>query len=414
MTINITSCGASPYGSLCTQAIQRAIDLCPVGGTVVVPAGVFVTGALWLKSDLTLRLERGGRLLGSANPADYPIHQEHYEGYEQLCYGSLLSTGPARYRNITIEGEGCIDANGIRLFPAEMDEARARRGKALSLRNIDGLTIRGVTICDSAFWCAHLLYCRDVLVEDAHIASAWDAEGRRNTLLYNGDGLDLESCERVTVRRCLIESQDDCLAVKSGRDAEGRRVGLASRDVLVEDCRFRSGFGVAVGSEMAGGVEGVTVRRCTFEDSFSIASIKGVRGRGGFIRHIRFEDCALHNTSHAVRPTRWFKGILYIDSSYGQVDFDPDVPRPVDETTPAVEDLAFERITGETVEGWGLYLCGLPERPIRGVSLKDVRLTAPYTAYRVNAECTETDTVYAGKDGDVTYREQCWLEDGYD
>lgn len=87
----------------------------------------------------------------------------------------------------------------------------------------------------------------------------------------------MDSCVDVLIEDCLIESQDDCIAIKSGRDVEGRRAGMPSRNVHIRNCRFKHGFGVAIGSEMSGGVENVIVENCVFKDLFSIGSIKAVR-----------------------------------------------------------------------------------------------------------------------------------------
>ncbi len=118
---NIIDCGAVPDGvTLCTRQIQRAIDLCEKGGTVYIPKGVFRSGALYLKSNMTLHFEEGAKLLGSDEISDFPVKGFPYEGMDQLCYSSLLNTDGARYENITIEGKGIIDANGRALFEAEL------------------------------------------------------------------------------------------------------------------------------------------------------------------------------------------------------------------------------------------------------------------------------------------------------
>ena len=147
---NITDYGAVPNsGSLCTKAIQRAIDLCDSGGTVLVPAGTFITGALFLKSKMTLHLQKGAKLLASENTADFPIMGYPFEGTDQLCYASLINTDGAPHRDITIEGEGVINANGPALYSVELAENKGRRGRAVCIRNTENLTLRRVTIRQS-------------------------------------------------------------------------------------------------------------------------------------------------------------------------------------------------------------------------------------------------------------------------
>ena len=119
--------------------------------------------------------------------------------------------------------------------------------------------------------------------------------------IFNGDGIDIDSCRNVKITSSLIASQDDCIAVKSGRNEFGRRAGIPSENITIEDCVFKSGFGVAIGSEMSGGVSNVFVRNCEFENTHSIASVKAPRGRGAYIKNIHYENCSLinHSTEHS-------------------------------------------------------------------------------------------------------------------
>ena len=304
---NILDFGAATDGvSLSTQAIQRAIDLCDRGGRVIIPAGLFISGALFLKSNMTLFLEEGARLTGSGNIQDFPVMGYPFEGYDQLCYASLINTDGAPHENICIDGKGIIDANGEALYKTELEQNAGRRGRAVCIRNTEHVTIRNVVIRQSPAWCLHLLYCKDVLIEQVEIHTKYDENGRKYKL-HNGDGIDVDSCKDVKILNSVIASQDDCLAVKSGRDVWGRRTGIPSENILIENCIFKSGFGVAMGSEMSGGVENVCVRNCTFENTFSIASIKAVRGRGGYVKNIRYENCSLVNHDHEIKVTKWFR-----------------------------------------------------------------------------------------------------------
>ena len=369
---NITEYGAKPDGTLCTTAIQRAIDLCEKGGTVYVPAGTYVTGALFLKSDITLYLEEGSRLLGSSDVKDFPVMGYSFEGIDQLCYASLINTDSAPHKNITIEGAGTIDANGVELFKAEMSENKGKRGRAVCIRNTKNLVIKGVTIRQSPAWCLHLLYCRDVLLDNIEIHSKYAENGECYENIFNGDGIDIDSCEDVRIINSFIASQDDCIAIKSGRDAEGRRVGIPSRNITIENCLFKSGFGVAIGSEMSGGVENVEVRDCVFKNTHSIASIKAPRGRGGYIKNIRYENCSHINRSTEHGDTEWFRGAIYADGFYGKVEFDADKKAEINEGTPVVDGVYMKNITVDTIAGNAIYLCGLPEMPYKNFYLENI------------------------------------------
>jgi polygalacturonase len=373
---NITDYGASANSDkLCTAAIQKAIDLCDAGGTVYIPNGTFITGAIYLKSNMTLKID--GKLLGSGNIEDFPIKGYPYEGLDQLCYASLINTDGAPYENIKIDGSGVIDANGMALFKKELSDSRIKRGRAVCIRNTDDLTIQGVEIRQSPAWCLHLVYCRNVLINKIRVHTKYDESGRKYEM-FNCDGIDIDSCKNVRIINSLIASQDDCIAVKSGRNEEGRRVGIPSENITIENCTFKSGFGVAIGSEMSGGVKDVFVRGCSFENTHSIASVKAIRGRGAYIKNIHYENCSLVNHSTEYEDTKYFRGAIYADAFYGDEVFDADIPSEINEGTPVVDGVYFKNITIDTIAGNAIYLCGLPEMPFKNIYLENVTAHGKY------------------------------------
>ena len=388
---DVTAYGAKGDGkTVCTAEIQRAIDLCCEGGTVYIPEGTFVSGALYLKSNITLFLEKGARLLGSGSLEDFPIMGYPFEGFDQLCYASLLNTDGAPYHDITIDGNGgVIDANGAELFLKEMDENKGKRGRICCIRNTKNLTIKNVVMRQSPSWGLHIIYCENVLLDNIEVHTKYDENGQRYPHIYNGDGIDIDSCRDVIVRNSLIASQDDSIAVKSGRDAWGRRVGIPSENITIENCVIKSGFGIAMGSEMAGGVKDVFVRNCTVENAYSLASIKAIRGRGNYIRNIHYENCTHVNHDTQIGATQWFRGALYIDAFYGDKDFDADTPENVDESTPVIEDIYFRDITVDTVSGHAVYFVGLPERHYRGIHMENVRAHGEYGMKVINIDDLE-------------------------
>ncbi len=375
---NITDYGAKSDGAVYTKEIQSAIDACRKGGTVLIPAGCFVSGALYLKSDMTLRLEKGAKLLGSSDIKDFPVKGYPFEGLDQLCYASLINTSNALFKNITIEGEGIIDANGAALFAAEMSENKGKRGRAVCIRNAENVTIKDVTIRQSPSWGLHIIYCKNVLLDNIKVHTKYDENGNKYEGIYNGDGIDIDSCKDVVIRNSLIASQDDCIAVKSGRDEEGRRVGIPSENVTIENCVFKSGFGAAIGSEMSGGVKDVFIRNCEFENTHSIASVKAIRGRGAYIKNIHYENCSLVNNNTEITDSKWFRGALYIDGFYGDDESDTDIPAEVNEGTPEVDGIYFKNITVRTIAGNAVYFCGLSERHFRNIYLENVKAHGKY------------------------------------
>lgn len=378
MILDIRDYGAvANSGVICTSNIQRAIDLCPENGTVKIPAGTFVSGALFLKSNMTLYLEEGARLVGSSNISDYPIKGFPYEGLDQLCYSSLINTYAVPNENIVIEGKGIIDGNGKAIWRDELENKNAKRGRTACLRNIKNLKISGVIFWNSPAWCLHIVYCENVKIEGIEVHSKYDEAGIAYDI-FNADGIDVDSCQNVSIRNSLVESEDDCIAIKSGRNEEGRRVGIPSKNIIVDNCRFTSGFGVAIGSEMSGGVEDVFVRNCKFKNAFSIASIKAIRGRGNYIRNIHYENCIIRNFSTEFGDTQYFRGAIYLDGFYGAKEFDADSVVPVDESTPIIEDIYFSDLDVETIAGNAVYLYGLPEQHYRNIYMKNIRAHGKY------------------------------------
>ena len=375
---NIKDYGAANDGkTVCTAAIQRAIDLCDKNGTVYIPKGEYVSGAVFLKSDMTLFIEKGARLTGSSNIKDYPLIGCPYEGLDQLCYASLICTDGAPHKNITIDGQGVIDANGVALFNAEMSENKGKRGRAVCVRNTENVTIKSITIRQSPAWCLHLVYCNNIVIDNIEIHTKFDEDGNTYNI-FNCDGIDIDACKDVSITNSLIASQDDCIAIKSGRNEEGRRVGIPSENITIENCTFLSGFGVAIGSEMSGGIKDMFVRNCTFKNTHSIASIKAIRGRGAYIKNIHYENCSLVNHSTEHSDTKWFRGAIYADDFYGNEEFDADTPVQIDEGTPVVDGIYFKNITVDTIAGNAVYLCGLPEMPFKNIYMENVRARGKY------------------------------------
>lgn len=388
---NILDFGAVADGrTVNTEAIQAAIDACGKDDTVLIPAGHFRSGALFLKSHMTLEIAEGACLRGSDETADFPVMTYRYEGVERLCYASLLNTEGAPHEDISIIGKGTIHPNGEALYEKELSEKAGMRGCAVCIRNTDGLVIRDVTIREAPFWCLHPIYCNNILIDGVSIYTKYNEKGELLDMI-NGDGIDLDSCSHARIVNCRLESEDDCIAIKSGMNVAGRRVGIPSTDIVIENCTFHSGFGVAMGSEMSGGISDVVVRNCTFTDTFSIATLKAIRGRGASVRNVRYENCTMDNQNTDVKACKWFRGALYLDGFYSHETFDPEAEEPVDESTPIIENITFENITLSTVEGHAVYLCGLPERHFQNIRMKNVKAHGPHGLYVKNLDGFEME-----------------------
>lgn len=191
----------------------------------------------------------------------------------------------------------------------------------------------------------------------------------------------------------MIASQDDCIAIKSGRDAEGRQVGIPTESVRITNCIFKSGFGVAIGSEMAVGVRNVLVQDCIFDDVYSVGSIKAPRGRGGVIENITYEDISYINTNTKLGDCKWFRGAIYMDQYYGHDLFDPQEKHEVDEGTSKIRNIKFKNIVLDTHAGNAIYIVGLPESPMEHVVLENIKAMGKHGMIVSNVQSLELSNV---------------------
>lgn len=384
--INVVDKGAEGDGrTINTKIIQKCIDEADENTSVYIPAGKFSTGALFLKGNSSLIVD--GCLIGANKLDEFPVIKYRWEGQEKDCYAALINTYEGNHENITIMGSGTIDGNGDFLFPLERENKDTiERGRVVCIRNTDGIYIEGVTIRNTPAWCLHTIYSTRVLLHDVKIHTKYDENGKRYEHIFNGDGFDPDSCRDVIVFDCEINSQDDCIAIKSGRDVEGRSVSVSSSNILVSDSRFLSGFGVAVGSENSGSVSSVRVQNCVFIDTYSVGSVKTPRGRGSFINNVVYDGCEHINSSLEHEDCKWFRGALYIDSYYSVDNPDLNEECEIDAGTPYISNVTFKNIETATVAGNTIYVSGIAENKLQNITLENIKAhgKSGMKAYNIN------------------------------
>lgn len=274
-----------------TKAIQAAIDACTAGGTVYIPKGTFMSGALFLKSDMTLYVEKGGILKGSADPDDYlPMTYNRFEGWELDTYASLLNAGTLNrngtynVNNLRITGGGTISGGGRKLGDAMTKAHGLRsRGRLILLMNCHNVAVSDLIIREAPCWNIHYIYSDDITCSDLDITSN----------VHNGDGIDPDSSTDSYIFNCTFNTSDDCIAIKSGKNPEGFTVGKPTTNVRITDCDFKKGHGISIGSEMSGGVSGVLVQNCKAGNLLHGMQIKGTKERGGYVRNVTVTHCQL-------------------------------------------------------------------------------------------------------------------------
>ena len=354
----VTDHGAVGDGhTLNTKAIQKVIDLCgdAGGGTVVIPEGVFLTGAIFLKPGVNLTVERGGVLKGTVNPDDYPQVFTRWEGVEREWTSALINAFDMS--GLKLSGEGVIDGSGdqwMTRYPRNSRELRVGRPRLIAVQNCRNVSVSGLTLKNQACWGLFILYSEDAVAENLTI--------RAEHNIISSDGIDIDSSRRVRITGCDIDVNDDCIAIKSGKDEDGRRVNRPAEDVLVEKCRFRYGHGgVSMGSEMSGGIRNVEIRNCIVEaDNWAPIRFKSQPSRGGVVENITYRDITLQNTRKAFEFNMAWRMV-------------PPVKPPSD-PLPIVRHVRIINVTG-TVKSVG-DMHGLKDSPIQDVAFQNCKISA--------------------------------------
>jgi polygalacturonase len=359
-----------------SAAIRKAIDACNAagGGRVVVPAGEWVTGAVHLKSNVNLYLSKGSTLRFSTDTAAYlPVVQTRWEGIECMNYSPFIYAW--EQENIAVTGEGTLDGAASdenwwawakkgpdKKSPARPDVAKlnllseqgvpvAQRvfGAGYRLRpsffqpyRCRNVMVEGVTIVRSPMWEITPAFCTNVIVRNVKIKSHGP----------NNDGCDPDSCRDVLIEGCVFDTGDDCIAIKSGRNDDGRRVGVPAENHIIRNCQMKDGHGgVVIGSEIAGGCRNVFVENCDMDSPNLERALrfKSNARRGGLV-----ENVYMHN----VQVGRVTEAILTVDHQYEEGtkgDFQP-----------IVRNVVIENVTSKSSPRV-MWIAGIPNGTIDNI-----------------------------------------------
>jgi polygalacturonase len=278
-----------------TSAIQRAIDAAAAGhGTVVLAPGVYLAGALFLKSGVSLQIGKDAVIRGIQSLSAYPEMWTRVAGTEMTWPSALINV--YEQSDVRIYGEGVIDGDGKMwwdefwaMFPTYQKmglrwavDFDCKRPRLIQIYKSSHVTLEGVRLERSAFWTVHICYSRDVKVEEVTVRNNIGGRGP------SADGVDVDSSSHVLVEHCDFSDNDDCICLKSGRDADGLRVNRPTEDVVIRDCIVRDGAaGFTIGSETSGGIRDVTVERITVLPGVPYGIyLKSAKTRGGTIENI--------------------------------------------------------------------------------------------------------------------------------
>jgi len=422
-TLSILDLGADPTGqTLTTAPIQQAIDSLASlgGGTVIFPAGLYLTGPITLRSNIRLYTDYNATVLFSPDYSLYPQFNTSFEGVDTRRCQSPISAFQAE--NIAITGHGTFNGNGDYWRPLKRskvtDSQWKRHLKKGGVLSDDEKTWYpdlgskyGATLCvdqnvpvvtDDSTWAfihtflrpvmLHLVGCRNILLEGVCFENspAWNLHPlmctnvtlshltvRNPWYSQNGDGVDVESCSNVLIHDCSFDVGDDAICMKSGKDADGRRRAVPTQNVLVHHCTVYHGHGgFVVGSEMSGDVRNIQVQHCTFLGTDVGLRFKSTRGRGGVVENIYIRDIYMW----AIPNEALLFDLFYGGKGAGEESEEELMARmnasapAVDETTPAFRHIFIHDVIAKDAQSAMLFN-GLPEMPLEDVNLSDITMT---------------------------------------
>jgi polygalacturonase len=436
---HLTDFGAVGDGkTLNTEAFAKAIASLTQqgGGKLVVPPGLWLSGPIRLQSNIDLHLEAGALLQFTPDYKQYPLVVLETKGEKEVA--SISPISGENLENVAITGHGIIDGAGDAWRPVKKskqtemqwktltksggvtDESgntwwpsreamegekllrqlekagsfkledyepahQTLRPKLLKLTNCRRVLLEGVTFQNPPNWTLNPKLCEDVTIRNVTVHNEWWAQ--------NSDALDLESCRNVNLRGSNFDAGDDGICLKSGKDAAGRRIGIPTENVWVEDCIvYHAHGGVTIGSEMSGGVRNIYVDNCLFMGTDIGLRFKSTRGRGGivekiYIHNVRMTDIA----AEAIGFTMFYGGQAPLDVDGNSANVDQKSV-PASEETPQFRDIYIEDVICRGART-AVVLQGLPEMPIRGIHLRNVSLTAETGMVWIDAENITLDHV---------------------
>lgn len=390
-------------GTLCTDAFAQAMQALAAkgGGKLVVPAGIWLTGPIQFESNCELHVKRGALVLFTTDYDAYPEVTTIFEG--NTSTRKMAPLWAYEKHDVAITGHGAFDAQGQAWRPskrgkftdsqwkeltsgqgvevknvwypdAKQDDQRGTAGKPdmrrvlgrpvlLEFTRCERVLLKDITLSNSPAWNTHPLMCEDFTMDGVTVRNPWYAQ--------NGDGLDLESCNRAIIKDCTFDVGDDAICIKSGKDKEGRDWKRPCQNVIIEGCTVLHGHGgFVIGSEMSSGARNIWVHNCLFNGTDTGLRMKSTRGRGGvveniYIDHINMVDIATDaftfDLYYANKPVA---GKADKDSSSAD-----EVPA-VSEETPCFRNLYISNIVCQGAAR-AIYFNGLPEMPLSDLIMEN-------------------------------------------
>jgi len=434
-TVSVADFGGAGDGIvLNTEAFKKAIDALERkgGGKLVVPAGVWFTGPIELKSNINLNLQKGALLLFSPDFNLYPLVNTCFEGLETRRCQSPISARNAE--NVAITGEGSINGSGEAWRPLKKAKVtdiywkkvlksggvlkdptywfptqKSLKGELMSDMNVPkgiltdsqwldirdflrpaminfieckNVFLQGVLFENSPSWNIHPLMCTNVIIDNIFV--------RNPSYAQNGDGIDVESCKNVILVNSKFDVGDDAICIKSGKDEEGRKRARPTENMIVDNCKvFKGHGGFVVGSEMSGGVRNISVKNCQFLGTDVGLRFKSNRGRGGVVENIYISDIYMFD----IATDSFLFDLYYGGKSASETLEDGDLNKvevqvpQVTAETPTFRNIYVKNIVSRNARR-AMYFNGLPEMNISNINIENTYISSTF-----GAELSELDGI---------------------
>ena len=365
-----------------TAAIAEAIAACSTagGGKVIVPAGRWLTGPIHLKSNVHLYLSEGATLLFSQEFKDYlPVVFVRWAGHECYNYSPLIYAKDCQ--NIAVTGPGKLDGRGEpwwswvgdqekestrKIYNAEENgipvrdrifgiEGAGLRPEFIEPINCTNVLFEGFTLVDGPFWSVNPVYCENVIVRNLKVL----------TRHPNGDGVNANSCRNMLIEHCYFQTDDDAVAIKSGMNADGRRVNKACENIVVRHIYSKGPRwgSISIGSDISGGVKNVFVQDVRFDGTLLGFQIKSAPRRGGYVEDVWVEDVRARNLN-------W--SLFYINANY---QAEPKAAKPSPVAPPRVRNIHLKNLAGSQIASPNrppIVIEGFPDKPVEHITLENV------------------------------------------
>ena len=420
-TFNILSYGAKSDGvQLNSPAINKAIDDCSAkgGGTVLIPDGFWLSGPIVLKSNVNLHISKGALLQFSDNYDDYPVVKTSWEGLDAVrCQSPISATNVT---NIAITGGGIVDGAGQVWRSVKKDKLTDGQWKKLvasggvldkdqriwypteksflgnntkgagniaagynesnvaefkdflrpnmvRFTNCKKILLDGVTFQNSPAWNIHPMLCEHITLTNLTVRNPWYAQ--------NGDGVDLESCRFGMIDNCTFDVGDDGICIKSGRDEEGRKRGVPTENIIVQNSTvFHGHGGFVIGSEMSGGVKNIFITNCNFLGTDVGLRFKTARGRGGVVENIFVSDINMTNIpGEAILFDMYYMAKDPVPQPGEKNELPVMKSEPVNDGTPQFQNFHIRNVVCKGAET-GIMVRGLPEMSIKNINIENAVL----------------------------------------